>query len=708
MTRPTSLDNPEYYVDRDYSALAFDERVLQLAKDERVPLLERMRFLCICSSNLDEFFEIRVAGLKEKIAISSDHLNSEGLDLNEIFSHISNKAHWLCDELYHIFNHQLLPALRKENIHFLTTEEWTDDITLWAKHYFKNEIFPIISPIALDLAHPFPRLFNKSLNFIISLQGKDAFDRNIDYAVIHAPRSLPRIIHLPSELCDHGGDYFVYLSSIIKTHIHNLFPGMSITGCYPFRLTRNSDLFLRDEEIVDLAAAVQRELFSRHYGHVVRLEIDKNCPASIVDFLLQKHHLHHEDAYHCDGPVNLQRYYSAANQIMRPDLNYPPLQTQYPLNSHEKNNLLNVLDDRDLLLHHPYQSFEVVVDFVRQAAADPNVLAIKQTLYRTEFESNMVQALVEAARSGKEVTAVIELRARFDEESNLKLATRLHEAGVLVLYGVVGYKTHAKMTLVIRRTQGKLKRYVHLGTGNYHDQTAKRYTDLGLLTSNATITDDVQMIFQQLTGLGKTVKLKALCHAPFTLLQNLLQLIDECKNAAQKGIKSEIQIKVNGLTDKKTIQALYEASAAGVNIILFIRGVCCLKPRIPKISENIRVISVIGRFLEHHRIYYFRIGSEERIYCASADLMERNLYKRIEIMFPILDETCRKRIKEEILENYLKDNKNAWEMQADGSYKAMTSGNYSAQENLLSLYAPKDNSILEASPATSRTKRGTK
>ena len=523
MTKLRSLDNPEYYIDRDFSALDFDERVLQLAKDERVPLLERMRFLCICSSNLDEFFEIRVASLKEKLAISPNQLNVEGLSLHEIFNHISKKAHLLCDELYQIFNLQLLPALRQENIYFLNAKEWNDDINLWAKHYFKNEILPIISPIALDLAHPFPRLFNKSLNFIIALEGKDAFDRCIDYAVVHAPRSLPRIIHLPSELCTNGGDYFVYLSSIIQNHIHHLFPGMSITGCYPFRLTRNSDLFLREEEIVDLAVAVQRELFSRHYGHVVRLEIDKNCPTPIVDFLLQKHHLHHEDAYYCDGPVNLQRYYSATNQIMRPDLDYPILHVQYPPEIQEKNNLLNVLDEQDILLHHPYQSFKVVVDFVRQAAADPNVLAIKQTLYRTEFESNMVQALVEAARSGKEVTAVIELRARFDEESNLKLASRLHEAGVLVLYGVVGYKTHAKMTLVIRRTQGKLKRYVHLGTGNYHDQTAKRYTDLGLLTSNALITDDVQMIFQQLTGLGKTVKLKALYQAPVTLLQNLLE-----------------------------------------------------------------------------------------------------------------------------------------------------------------------------------------
>lgn len=682
-----NLDNPEYYVNRECTALAFNERVLQMAKDERIPLLERMRFLCICSANMDEFFEIRVAGLKEKIALTACKPGIDGLSAEEVFKLISKKAHFLSDELYHIFNNQLLPAMRKEKIFFLTPEEWNEDIQLWVKHYFKNEILPIVSPIALDLAHPFPRLFNKSLNFIISLQGKDAFDRNIDYAVVHAPRSLPRIIHLPSELCTEGSSSFVYLSSIIQTHIHRLFPGMEINGCYPFRLTRNSDLFLRDEEIVDLAVAVQRELFSRHYGHVVRLEIDKNCPPSIVDFLLQKHHLHHEDNYYCNGPVNLQRYYNAINPIDRPELNFPPLIVQYPAIVHQKRNIFTVLDSQDILLHHPYQSFEVVIDFVRQAAADPNVLAIKQTLYRTHSESKMVTALVEAARSGKEVTAVVELRARFDEESNLKLANRLHEAGVLVLYGVMGYKTHAKMILVVRRTHGKLKRYVHLGTGNYHEQTAKFYTDIGLLTSDSSITADTQIIFQQLTGLGKTVKLKALCHSPFTLQKNLLHLIEECSRAAQEGKSAEIQIKINGLTDKTMIQALYLASQAGVKITLFVRGVCCLKPGIPGISENIRVLSIISRFLEHHRLYYFHINGEEHFYGASADLMERNLYSRIEIMFPILKDNCRKRIRNEIFKNYLKDNHSVWEMQTDGTYKALHHGKHNAQEKLIQLHA---------------------
>lgn len=686
------LDNPEYYINREFSAIAFNQRVLALASDERVPLLERMRFLSICSSNLDEFFEIRVAGLKEKIALSSGKLTIDGLRPEEAFSLISQKTHQLSDQLYSIFNKQLLPALRHENIHFLELPEWTDDIHLWAKHYFKHEIQPVISPIALDLAHPLPQLINKSLNFIISLSGKDAFDRNINYAVVHAPRSIPRVIHLPSELCGEA-HYFVYLSSIITTHVNSLFPGMEISGCYAFRLTRNSDLFLREEEIDDLAKAVQREIFSRHYGNVVRLEIEHNCPENIVDFLLQKYHLRHEDTYDCDGPVNIQRYLSAINTIDRPDLNYPPYTAQYPQFPKSERNLFDVLDEQDILLHHPYQSFEVVIDFVRQAAADPNVLAINQTLYRIHSESVMVDALVDAAHSGKEVTAVIELRARFDEESNLKLANRLHAAGILVLYGVVGYKTHAKMTLVVRRTHGKLKRYVHLSTGNYHEKTAQRYTDLGLLTCEPTITADTQIIFQQLTGLGKVVKLKALSHSPFTLQKTLLQYIEQCAAAAAEKIDTEILIKVNGLTDKVMIQALYKASQAGVKINLLVRGVCCLKPGLPGVSENIKVLSYIGRFLEHHRVFYFRINEEEHYFCASADMMERNLYNRIEVMFPILDEQCRKRIKQEIIKNYLKDNSNTWEMQSDGTYKPITQGNNCAQEKLIQLYSEEESGI---------------
>lgn len=681
-----TLDTPNYYINREFTALAFNEHVLQLAQDRTIPLLERMRFLCICSGNIDEFFEIRVAGLKEKIAASSHFLSIDGLRPDEVLSQLSKKTHELVNELYGVLNTQLLPAMKKEGIHFLEASEWPEDVLLWAKHYFKNNILPMVTPIALDLAHPLPRLFNKSLNFIVSLSGKDAFDRNINYAVVHAPRALPRMIHLPSELSK-DGHCFVYLSSIIKTHVHRFFPGMEVSGCYAFRLTRNSDLFLRDEEVEDLAVAVQRELFSRHYGHAVRLEIEKSCPENVMQFLLQKYHLRHEDTYACSGQVNLQRYLSAINHIERPDLSYPVFNSHYPVfPAHHKNNLFNILDEQDILLHHPFESFEVVIDFVQQAAIDPHVYAIKQTLYRTHYNSMMVQALVEAARSGKEVTAIIELRARFDEESNLRLANRLHEAGVLVLYGVVGFKTHAKMILVVRRTRGKLKTYVHLGTGNYHEETAKRYTDLGLLTGNPSIASDVQMIFQQLTGLGKTVKLKELYYAPFTLEKHLSYLIEQSVLAVKKGSPASIIIKVNGLTDPHIIQQLYVASQAGVQITLIVRSVCCLRPGIPKVSENIRVLSVLGRFLEHHRIYYFHIDKTEYYYGASADLMERNLYHRIEVLFPILDPLCQKRIKNEILTHYTKDNRYVWEMQSDGSYKPLRQGTYSAQEKLLQLY----------------------
>ena len=679
-----SLEHFDYYINREFTALLFNQRVLSMSEDQSIPILERMRYLCICSSNLDEFFEIRVAGLKEKIDASSSKLSIDGYTAEELLAQLSEKAHELVDHLYRIFNQQLLPALKKEKIFFYDSKDWNDATTIWARHYFKNEVLPIVSPIALDLAHPFPRLFNKSLNFIVSLKGKDAFDRNIQYAVVHAPRSLPRLIELPIEIYGQRSCY-VYLSSIIKTHMYRFFPGMEINSCYAFRLTRNSDLALRDDEEEDLAAAVQRELFSRHYGHVVRLEIEKNCPQEMTDFLLQKHHLQDNDCYPCDGPVNIQRFMGIINDIPRADLQFPPFKPLFPSVLKYKADISALLDEQDLLLHHPYQSFEVVIDFVRQAAADPNTLAIKQTLYRTSYDSIMVQALVEAARSGKEVTAVIELRARFDEESNLRLANKLHQAGVLVLYGVVGHKTHCKMTLVVKRVQRKLKRYVHLGTGNYHEQTAKKYTDFSLLTSNTQISRDTQTIFQQLTGLGRAVKLKALSHAPFTIHGFLIEKINQCMTAAKKKQKAQIIIKVNGLTDKSVIHALYHASQAGVKIQLIVRGVCCLKPGIKGVSDNIKVISVVGRFLEHHRIYFFAHHDEEHLFCSSADLMERNLYYRVEVMFPILNEDHIKKIKTEIFKNYLHKNTDAWLMDSKGEYEKM-SGDHSAQKWLLDIY----------------------
>ena len=677
------LDNSDYYINREFSALAFNAHVLHAAMDERTPLLERLRFLFIVSSNLDEFFEIRVAGIKETIALNAQKLSIDGLAPKQVFAEISHKAHRLITQLYQVFNQQLLPQLAKQGIHFVRENQWSEEIQRWAKRYFKREILPILSPIGLDLAHPFPRLINKSLNFIISLSGKDAFGRNIEYAIVHAPRSLPRAICLPQEL-GQGKNQFIYLSSIIKTHVHTLFPGMEISGCYPFRLTRNSDFFLHEEEIEDLAQALKSELFSRHYGHSVRLEIDNQCPHKIVDFLLQKHHLTHDDVYYCDGPVNLRSYMNVINSIDNAQLKYPEFPSQELIK--ENQDLFAALSQKDILLHHPYQSFNTVINFIKQAASDPEVLAIKQTLYRTHSESVMVKTLIEAAQAGKEVTAVIELRARFDEASNLKLADRLQQAGVLVVYGVVGFKAHAKMTLVVRREGSSLKRYVHLGTGNYHERTAKLYTDIGLLTSNKEIARDTQIIFHQLTGLGKTIPLKQLFYSPFTLQKKLLKLIEQAAKAQSQGETAKIIIKVNGLTDKKIIKALYKASQAGVKIHLVVRTLCCLRPGIPGVSENIKVTSIIGRFLEHHRTYYFKIGNQESIYCASADLMERNLYSRIEIMFPILDADAKQRIKTEIINNYIKDNKNCWVMSADGNYKLHNKGQHSAQQYLLNQF----------------------
>jgi len=680
-----SLDNPEYYINREISALYFNKRVLTKSLDDNIPLLERLRYLFIANSNMDEFFEIRVAGVKRKIEHDIQKLSIDGYKPQELLLKISEASHQINAEIYRIYNDLILPLLRDENIFILEQNSWNLEVKKWVEDYFKKEVFPIVSPIGLDLARPFPRLVNKSLNFIISLSGEDAFGRDIKYAVVHAPRSLPRTIHIPPELSKNNYS-FIYLSSIIRAHANSLFPGMKINGCYPFRLTRNSDLFLDEEEIDDLVIALKTELFARNYGDVVRLEVDSSCPPSIVEILSKEHNLGVNDVYLCDGPVNLNRHVEILDVIHRPDLEYESFIPKKHIHIGHEKNLFEVISKKDILLHHPYESFQTVINLIYQSAHDPNVLAIKQTLYRTHSESTMVNALVEAARLGKEVTAVIELRARFDEESNIALAAKLNEAGVLVLYGIVGFKTHTKMTLVIRRENNNIKSYVHLGTGNYHERTARLYTDMGLLTSRKSLTDDVQNIFHHLTGLSKTVNVKKIEHAPFTLQKYLINLIRKAIKYNKKGEKSLLVFKVNGLTDKKIIKELYKASQAGVEIKLFVRTLCCLVPGIKGVSENITVTSIIGRFLEHHRVYYTKIGGKENIYCSSADLMERNLYNRVETLFPILDPDCFEKIKSETILNYLKDDKDAWIMKNDARYEKSNKGTYSAQEALLKKY----------------------
>jgi len=678
------LKQPELYINRELSLLAFNRRVLEQAKDESTPLLERLRFLCISSSNLDEFFEIRVAGLMQQAVMSSVQAGPDNMSPHELLGQISLQAHELVDEQYRVLNDVLLPALEQEGIRFVKRQEWNDTQAEWVKNYFEHALLPILSPIGLDPAHPFPRILNKSLNFIVSLKGKDAFGRTSGMAIVQAPRALPRLIKLPEE-CGSGTNDFVFLSSIIHDHVADLFPGMKVQGCYQFRVTRNSDLFVDEEEVDDLLRAVEGELPSRRYGDEVRLEVADNCPPEVSQFLLDQFELGENDLYTVNGPVNLIRLMNLPDKVDRSDLTFPAFTPGLPSRLSLAGNIFQAIRKGDLLLHHPFESFLPVIDFLKQAATDPKVLAIKQTLYRTGPDSAVVDALVQAARAGKEVTVVVELRARFDEEENIALANRLQEAGAHVVYGVVGYKTHAKMIMVVRREEDKLKHYVHLGTGNYHARTARIYTDYGLLSSDPVLGEDVHRLFLQLTSLGRGNKLSKLLQSPFTLHAGLLERIERETEHARNGKPARIIAKMNALVEQNVLRALYAASQAGVQIELIIRGICCLRPGVAGISENIHVRSIIGRFLEHTRVFYFRNDGDEEIFGSSADWMDRNLFRRVETCFPIEDKKLRERMIRE-LKLYLKDNIQAWELQSDGSYVLLAPGDdtpLSAQQQLL-------------------------
>ncbi|MDM8567243.1 polyphosphate kinase 1 [Candidatus Halobeggiatoa sp. HSG11] len=684
------LSRPELYINRELSLLAFHWRVLEQAKEQTMPLLERLRFLCIASTNLDEFFEVRVAGLKQQVVVGSTQAGRDNLSPHEVLNRISTVSHEFVDEQYCLLNKQLLPALEQEGINFLKRDEWNKSQNKWVRNFFDNELLPILSPIGLDPAHPFPRILNKSLNFIVSLKGKDAFGRDSGMAIVQAPRSLPRVIQLPSDLSEHPY-VFVFLSSIIHAYVESLFPGMTVTGCYQFRVTRNSELFVDEEEIDDLLRALEGELPGRRYGDSVRLEVADNCPDKMSLFLLKQFGLDKSDLYQVNGPVNLNRLLPLIDLVDRPELKYPSFVPGVP--ARLGRDLFSTIREEDILLHHPFQSFTPVVDFLRQAASDPHVLAIKQTLYRTGPNSVLVDALVDAARSNKEVTVIVELRARFDEEANIHLANRLQEAGAHVVYGVVGYKTHAKMIMVVRREGKKLRRYVHLGTGNYHYRTARVYTDYGLFTCNSNIGEDVHNIFMQLTTLGKSVKLKKMLHSPFTLHDGLIERIEQEAETAKQGKPACIIAKINALTEYKVIQALYKASIAGVKIDLIIRGICCLKPGIAGISENITVRSIVGRFLEHTRCFYFLNGhnGESEVFCSSADWMTRNLFKRVEECYPIEHPEMKKRVIEQGLQLYLKDNTQAWILDNEGNYNRLIheEKSISAQQQLLNELAEK-------------------
>ena len=656
-------------LNRELGQLEFNRRVLAQAEDATIPLLERLKYLCIVSSNLDEFFEIRVAGLKEQVKLGSVATSADGKTPAQTLELVREQAHQLVERQYQVFNMNLLPALAEQGIKFLRRTHWNATQQAWIKDFFFREVMPVLTPIGLDPAHPFPRVLNKSLNFAVELRGKDAFGRNSARAIVQAPRLLPRAIPMPPEIsgCECG---FVFLSSVLHAHVGELFTGMEVLGCFQFRVTRNSDLFVDEEEMKNLRLSLQGELPQRHFGDAVRLEISDNCSAQLTEFLLQQFDLVQDDLYRVNGPVNLVRLMDIPGQVRRNDLKFSEFLPGIPTVLQKKGaDMFKIIRKADVLLHHPFQSFKPIIDFIQQASVDPDVVAIKQTVYRTGVDSALMEALIAATRLGKEVTVVVELLARFDEEANINWANRLEQVGAHVVYGVVGHKTHAKMLMVVRREEGKLRRYVHLGTGNYHPRTARFYTDFGLFTSNEAVCADVHEVFSQLTSLGKARDLHHLWQSPFSLHKKILAAIRNETALAKSGKRAHIIAKMNALLEPETIKALYEAGQAGVKVDLIVRGVCALRAGVPGWSENIRVRSVIGRFLEHTRIFYFRNGLQHDVYLSSADWMDRNFFRRIEVCFPVLDKKIKKRVIDEGLKIYLNDNAQAWEMDNVGHYR---------------------------------------
>jgi polyphosphate kinase len=683
-----NLPSPETLINRELGILAFQKRVLAQADDPDMPLLERLKFLCIVSSNVDEFFEVRMASLKELIRANSTQRSVDGLTPRQQYRAVSDMAHDLVARQYELFNRDVIPGLAERGIHFIRRTQWNETQATWIRDYFFRELMPVLTPVGLDPSHPFPRVLNKSLNFAVELSGRDAFGRNSGAAVVQAPRALPRVIRMPEAVagCEYG---FVFLSSILHAHVGELFTGMTVEGCYQFRVTRNSDLFVDEEENKNLRETLAGELPLRNFGAAVRLEVADNCSETMAAFLLEQFELERDDLYQVHGPVNLVRLMQVPDWVDRPELKCTPFTPALPARLANKEDIFAQIKKGDILLHHPFESFQPVIDFIEQASIDPNVVAIRQTVYRTGTDSKLMMALIRAAQSGKEVTVVVELLARFDEEANINWAQKLEEVGAHVIYGVVGHKTHAKLALVTRREDGELRRYAHLGTGNYHARTARLYTDFGLLTCDDAMTADANSLFNQITGLGKAGKLKHLWQSPFTLHSEVIAAIKHEAELATAGKPAVIVAKMNALLEPQVIAALYAASQAGVKIDLIIRGVCALRPGIAGLSDNIRVRSIVGRFLEHTRIFYFRNDGDERVYLSSADWMDRNFFRRIETCFPVLNPKLKKRVITEGLKPYLRDNVQAWVMQSDGSFRRRTPRSakaYCAQEDLLARY----------------------
>ncbi len=664
-TRDASGAGASPYLNRELSQLAFNRRVLAQAEDPRIPLLERLRYLCIASSNLDEFFEVRIASLLAQSRLNGDLVEPPAL--TAVLERASVECHRLIEHQYAILNEHVLPELAAAGIHLLRHQDRNAAQRAWVKAFFEREVRPLLTPIGLDPAHPFPQVLNKSLNFIVELSGKDAFGRGTAIAILKAPRVLPRVIRLPDALSDNQGIEFCLLSSVIHAHVSELFTGREVLAYSQFRVTRNSDLWVDEEEVKNLRQALQGELQSRQFGVAVRLEVAINCPPRLSQFLLDQFSINKNRLYAVDGPVNMVRLSELIEHADQPALRFPPFTPKFPPQLANAD-MFAVLKKQDVLLHHPFQSFQPVVEFIRNAANDPSVVAVKQTIYRTGMNSDLMESLITAAQRGKEVTVIVELMARFDEEANINWADRLERVGAQVVYGVVGMKTHAKLALVIRREEGHLRYYAHLGTGNYHPTTTKLYTDFGLLTANTELALEVNEIFIHLTSLTKPKKLHHLWLAPFTLQKEFVRAIRNEAKIARDGRPAHIIAKMNALLDESVIRALYAASSEGVKIDLIVRGACALRPGVPGLSENIRVVSIVGRFLEHSRIYYFRNDLAHDVYLSSADWMNRNLFRRIEVAFPILDPALKRRVINEGLKPYLKDNQNAWELEPSGAY----------------------------------------
>ncbi|MDZ4789221.1 MAG: polyphosphate kinase 1 [Blastochloris sp.] len=671
MPASSHLPQASHYSNRELSWLEFNQRVLEEAQDPSNPLLERVKFLCISCSNLDEFFEIRVAGIKQQIENKTNDPGPDGLSALEIFKSINDRVTQMVQDQYTLWREQLVPALNLNNIRFHRVEDMPDYERAWAKEYFLQEVYPVLTPLAIDPSHPFPQLLNKSLNVIVSLERSDAPGEH-RYAIVQVPRVLNRLIELP-ERSETVHD-FLFLSQLIESHAHLLFPGVTVSGAYAFRVTRNSDLYIDDEEALNLLRTIEEELRKRNRGNAVRLEITNDCPIAVVQFLLEKFKLTKQDLYLVEDPINLLRLVALTELDTLSNLRYKPFSpVTVPLFQTEAS-IFEVIRHQDVLLHHPYESFSSVVEFLETAANDPRVLAVKMTLYRTSGDSPIIKGLIAASRAGKQVTVLVELKARFDEANNIAWARQMEDAGIHVVYGLVGLKTHCKVMFVVRRDDDRIRHYVHLGTGNYHPSTARFYTDLGLFTTKTAITDEIAALFNALTGMSEYHGSKKLLVAPFDMVEKFLNLIEREIQHAKAGKPAGIFAKMNALVDMEIIQALYKASCAGVKIYLIVRGTCCLRPGIPHVSENIEVYSIVDQFLEHSRIFQFDNDGKYEIYLGSADWMPRNLRRRVEVIFPLDDPKIKQHVMEQIIGIYKKDNVKSRRLLPDGKHERRKPG----------------------------------